>query len=130
MPFEPHFGAFPADPPADPDDPTIVAAHDWTAFKQIKEITDHWERPGWEPGTRANHWLLTMPTTACCARPAASSPSCSPGRTNSRRNCGSRTTRRPRPRCPHGRAADRARGQEQSERWAKGRPGQLVHSNR
>ncbi|MGC5000744.1 2'-5' RNA ligase family protein [Streptomyces sp. DT195] len=64
MPFEPHLGAFPAVPPADPDDPTIVAVHDWTAFEQISEVTDHWQRPGWEPGTRAYYWLLTMPTAA------------------------------------------------------------------
>ncbi|MGV9339797.1 2'-5' RNA ligase family protein [Streptomyces sp. NPDC003688] len=63
MRLEPHPDAFPVDPPADPDDPATVAAHDWTAFEQLSEITDHWRRPGWRPGSRAYYWLLTMPTT-------------------------------------------------------------------
>ncbi|MEU6242153.1 2'-5' RNA ligase family protein [Streptomyces sp. NPDC047024] len=60
---ESHPDAFPVNPPADPDDPATVAAHDWTAFEQLSEVTDHWRRPGWQPGSRAYYWLLTMPIT-------------------------------------------------------------------
>ncbi|MET8816110.1 2'-5' RNA ligase family protein [Streptomyces sp. NPDC004549] len=62
--LEPHPDAFPADPPAHPDDPQAVAAHDWDAFSQVDKTTNHWERPGWTPDTRAYYWLLTMPSTA------------------------------------------------------------------
>ncbi|MFD8261326.1 2'-5' RNA ligase family protein [Streptomyces griseoluteus] len=58
--LEPHPAAFPVNPPTDPDDPEMVAAHDWAAFEGITEVSDHWQRPGWGPDTRAYYWLVTV----------------------------------------------------------------------
>ncbi|MFD4791127.1 hypothetical protein ACFWN1_29600 [Streptomyces sp. NPDC058459] len=62
--LESHPAAFPVDPPTDPDDPDVVAAHDWAAFEEIHEVADHWQRPGWGAGTHAYYWLLTFPDAA------------------------------------------------------------------
>ncbi|MFD8261348.1 hypothetical protein ACFV19_20975 [Streptomyces griseoluteus] len=62
--LEPHPAAFPVDPPTDPDDPETVAAHDWAAFEEVTEVSDHWRRPGWGPGTCAYYWLVTVPESA------------------------------------------------------------------
>ncbi|MGJ5891233.1 2'-5' RNA ligase family protein [Streptomyces sp. V2] len=53
--------AFPAEPPADPHDPAVIAAHDWATFSTLDELTDHWSRPGWADGSRAYYWMLTFP---------------------------------------------------------------------
>ncbi|WP_328500869.1 2'-5' RNA ligase family protein [Streptomyces sp. NBC_00457] len=53
--------AFPAEPPADPRDPDVIAAHDWTAFSALDAMVDHWARPGWSDGSRAYYWMLTFP---------------------------------------------------------------------
>ncbi|QNP70511.1 2'-5' RNA ligase family protein [Streptomyces roseirectus] len=53
--------SFPAEPPADPLDPAVIAAHDWAAFSELEELTDHWSRPGWTDGSRAYYWMLTFP---------------------------------------------------------------------
>ncbi|MDX3388339.1 2'-5' RNA ligase family protein [Streptomyces niveiscabiei] len=53
--------AFPAEPPADPHDPAVIAVHDWAAFSTLDELTDHWSRPGWADGSRAYYWMLTFP---------------------------------------------------------------------
>jgi 2'-5' RNA ligase len=53
--------AFPAEPPADAHDPTVIAEHDWAAFSALDEMTDHWARPGWSDGARAYYWMLTFP---------------------------------------------------------------------
>jgi 2'-5' RNA ligase len=53
--------AFPAEPPADLDDLACIAAHDWSAFSGLPEMTDHWSRPGWADGARAYYWMLTFP---------------------------------------------------------------------
>ncbi|MFF9378114.1 2'-5' RNA ligase family protein [Streptomyces griseoluteus] len=62
--LEPHPAAFPVDPPADPDDWETVAAHDWAAFAEVTEVSDHWQRPGWGPDTCAYYWLVTVPESA------------------------------------------------------------------
>ncbi|WP_338686552.1 2'-5' RNA ligase family protein [Streptomyces acidiscabies] len=53
--------AFPSEPPADPYDPAVIAAHDWAAFSTLDELTDHWSRPGWADGNCAYYWMLTFP---------------------------------------------------------------------
>lgn len=53
--------AFPSEPPVDLDDLAGIAAHDWTAFSALPEMTDHWARPGWSDGARAYYWMLTFP---------------------------------------------------------------------
>ncbi|MFI5812633.1 2'-5' RNA ligase family protein [Streptomyces sp. NPDC051643] len=53
--------AFPAEPPADVHDPTVIAEHDWAAFSALDEMADHWARPGWTDGSRAYYWMLTFP---------------------------------------------------------------------
>ncbi|MFM9446984.1 2'-5' RNA ligase family protein [Streptomyces acidiscabies] len=53
--------SFPAEPPADPLDPDVIAGHDWAAFSALDELTDHWSRPGWTDGSRAYYWMLTFP---------------------------------------------------------------------
>ncbi|MER6913885.1 2'-5' RNA ligase family protein [Streptomyces sp. NPDC000594] len=50
--------SFPADPPADPDDPESILGNDWTAFTTLQQMGDHWDRPGWPPGHRAYYWML------------------------------------------------------------------------
>ncbi|MFJ2342381.1 2'-5' RNA ligase family protein [Streptomyces antimycoticus] len=59
--------AFPAEPPAELDDLAGIAAHDWTAFSALEEMTDHWARPGWADGSRAYYWMLTFPDTPALA---------------------------------------------------------------
>ncbi|RLU82080.1 hypothetical protein CTZ27_30850 [Streptomyces griseocarneus] len=53
--------AFPAAPPAALDDPRAITRHEWQAFAALDQMTNHWERPGWESGQRAYYWLLTFP---------------------------------------------------------------------
>ncbi|MFJ4773988.1 2'-5' RNA ligase family protein [Streptomyces uncialis] len=50
--------SFPADPPADPDDPAAILDNDWAAFTTLQQMTDHWHRPGWPPGHRTYYWML------------------------------------------------------------------------
>ncbi|MGW5689610.1 2'-5' RNA ligase family protein [Streptomyces asiaticus] len=59
--------AFPHEPPSDLDDLASIAAHDWTAFSTLEEMTDHWSRPGWADGSRACYWMLTFPGTPTLA---------------------------------------------------------------
>jgi 2'-5' RNA ligase len=44
----------------DLDDPDVIAAHDWAAFRDVAEVHDHWQRPGWSPDMRAYYWLLEI----------------------------------------------------------------------
>jgi hypothetical protein len=53
--------AFPSDPPAALDDPSVVTANDWAAFRSVERMTDHWNRPGWGPDHRGYYWMLTFP---------------------------------------------------------------------
>jgi 2'-5' RNA ligase len=52
--------AFPADLPPDLDDPTTIRRHDWVAFRGLAVMENHWERPGWTPGRRSYHWMLSF----------------------------------------------------------------------
>ncbi|MFB7630443.1 2'-5' RNA ligase family protein [Streptomyces sp. NPDC056149] len=55
-------GVFPCEPPSDPNDASAIATHDWAAFSQVEEMTNHWDRPGWTDDTRAYYWMLTFPS--------------------------------------------------------------------
>ncbi|WP_239336230.1 2'-5' RNA ligase family protein [Frankia sp. CiP3] len=39
------------------DDPVTA---DWHRFARLDTLTTHWNRPGWTPGRRAYHWVLTF----------------------------------------------------------------------
>ncbi|MGH3623368.1 MAG: 2'-5' RNA ligase family protein [Sciscionella sp.] len=52
--------AFPADLPPDLDDPTAIQQHDWAAFRSLGYLENHWDRPGWTPGRRSYHWMLSF----------------------------------------------------------------------
>lgn len=51
---------FPADLPADINDPDLIAANDWAAFEKVDEMVNHWDRPGWHDGRRSYHWILSF----------------------------------------------------------------------
>jgi hypothetical protein len=55
---------FPADLPADIDDPDLIAANDWAAFEEVDEMVNHWNRPGWHDGRRSYHWILSFAENA------------------------------------------------------------------
>lgn len=33
---------------------------DWERFTSLDGMTNHWDRPGWTPGRRSYHWLITF----------------------------------------------------------------------
>ncbi|MBL7499879.1 2'-5' RNA ligase family protein [Frankia sp. CNm7] len=35
-------------------------ADDWDRFAALDRLADHWDRPGWTPGRRSYHWMLTF----------------------------------------------------------------------
>ncbi|WP_007514911.1 MULTISPECIES: 2'-5' RNA ligase family protein [Pseudofrankia] len=35
-------------------------AEDWDRFARLSRLVDHWDRPGWTPGRRSYHWMLTF----------------------------------------------------------------------
>jgi hypothetical protein len=51
---------FPARLPDDIDDPELIAANDWAAFEDVDFMVNHWHRPGWHPGRRSYHWILSF----------------------------------------------------------------------
>ncbi|MFI6687989.1 2'-5' RNA ligase family protein [Streptomyces sp. NPDC050485] len=54
---------FPPTPPPSTTDGARIAAYEWAEFSRIREMTNHWDRPGWAPATRAYYWMLTVPET-------------------------------------------------------------------
>ncbi|WP_345945079.1 2'-5' RNA ligase family protein [Streptomyces albus subsp. chlorinus] len=62
--------AFPPAPPPDLDDPQVIAAHDWAAFDRVEEMSNHWDRRGWTPSTRAYYWMLGFPADSALAEHA------------------------------------------------------------
>lgn len=59
-PFDHAVTAFPADPPPLLDDAETIQAHDWQAYRQLHEMENHWNRPGWTNGRRSYHWMLSF----------------------------------------------------------------------
>src|SRR6266511_643176 len=33
---------------------------DWDTYRQLNILTNHWDRPGWTPGRRSYHWILSV----------------------------------------------------------------------
>lgn len=62
--------SFPADPPISLDDPTSIISNDWRAFDGLTEMTDHWDRPGWDFHTRRYYWFLTVDHAPAVVRQA------------------------------------------------------------
>ncbi|QNT92366.1 RNA 2',3'-cyclic phosphodiesterase [Streptomyces griseofuscus] len=62
--------AFPSAPPPDMADPKAIAAHDWAAFDRVEEMSNHWDRRGWTPSTRAYYWMLVFPAGSALAEHA------------------------------------------------------------
>ena len=52
--------AFPPNFPADLDDLAAIAENDWAAFRALRHMDTHWRRPGWTPGRRSYHWMVTF----------------------------------------------------------------------
>jgi 2'-5' RNA ligase len=46
--------------PPNLSDPATIQQHDWQAFRQLDTMEDHWQRPGWRPGRRSYHWMLSF----------------------------------------------------------------------
>ncbi|MDQ1015782.1 2'-5' RNA ligase [Streptomyces afghaniensis] len=61
---------FPSAPPPNMDDSKVIAAHDWAAFDRVQEMSNHWDRPGWTPTTRAYYWMLIFPADSALAEHA------------------------------------------------------------
>jgi 2'-5' RNA ligase len=51
---------FPPEPPTHLDQPAIISAHDWQAFRNLTHMENHWQRDGWTPGRRSYHWMLSF----------------------------------------------------------------------
>lgn len=51
---------FPSEPPSDLDDPAVIRAHDWQAFRAVEHMQNHWDRPGWTDARRSYHWMLSF----------------------------------------------------------------------
>ncbi|MBM7055451.1 MULTISPECIES: 2'-5' RNA ligase family protein [Streptomyces] len=62
--------AFPTAPPPSVDDPEVITAHDWAAFDRVQEMSNHWDRAGWTPSTRAYYWMLSFPADSALAEHA------------------------------------------------------------
>lgn len=39
---------------------TGYAAEDWRRYAQLEQLVNHWDRPGWTPGRRSYHWLISL----------------------------------------------------------------------
>ncbi|AEH11013.1 MULTISPECIES: 2'-5' RNA ligase family protein [Protofrankia] len=39
---------------------TDPVADDWHRFAALDRLGNHWDRPGWTPGRRSYHWMLTF----------------------------------------------------------------------
>ena len=51
---------FPAQPPASLDDPMVIQAHDWEAFRSAGHMQNHWSRAVWTVPRRTYHWMLSF----------------------------------------------------------------------
>ncbi|MFJ7280479.1 2'-5' RNA ligase family protein [Kitasatospora sp. NPDC098663] len=60
MALLPDSAAFPCAPPTDLADANAIARTDWDAYAGLDRLVNHWERPGWDDGTRRLYWMLTF----------------------------------------------------------------------
>ena len=42
-----------------PDTSDYVHA-DWQRYRSLEHLINHWDRPGWTPGRRSYHWILSL----------------------------------------------------------------------
>ncbi|WP_083883768.1 2'-5' RNA ligase family protein [Nocardia higoensis] len=54
---------FPALPPASTSDAAAIRDNDWTAFRQLERVDDHWTLKSWTPGQSGFYWYLTFDDT-------------------------------------------------------------------
>ncbi|WP_329407312.1 2'-5' RNA ligase family protein [Nocardia vinacea] len=57
---------FPPLRPTSTSEPGIIRSNDWSAFRELTELHDHWTLKGWAPGRSGFYWYLTFsdPTLA------------------------------------------------------------------
>ncbi|MGW4714529.1 2'-5' RNA ligase family protein [Nocardia sp. NPDC004260] len=51
---------FPLRQPASTSDPSAIRSNDWTAFRQLGNLHDHWTLKSWVPGQSCYYWYLTF----------------------------------------------------------------------
>jgi 2'-5' RNA ligase len=51
---------FPLPQPASTSDPSAIRSNDWTAFRQLGNLQDHWTLKSWAPGQSGYYWYLTF----------------------------------------------------------------------
>ncbi|WP_330229322.1 2'-5' RNA ligase family protein [Nocardia sp. NBC_00508] len=51
---------FPLFQPASTSDPVAIRDNDWTAFRQLGSLHDHWSLKSWAPGQSGFYWYLTF----------------------------------------------------------------------
>ncbi|MER7454334.1 2'-5' RNA ligase family protein [Nocardia beijingensis] len=51
---------FPLLPPASTSDAAAIRSNDWTAFRQLGDLHDHWTLKSWAPGQSSYYWYLTF----------------------------------------------------------------------
>ncbi|MGQ4615257.1 2'-5' RNA ligase family protein [Nocardia sp. R7R-8] len=55
---------FPLPQPASTSDPSAIRTNDWTAFRQLRNLHDHWTLKAWAPGQSGYYWYLTFDAPA------------------------------------------------------------------
>jgi 2'-5' RNA ligase len=66
---------FPTGIPDNIDDARLIAANDWADFIDVRDMVNHWDRPGWHDGRRSYHWILSFAENA---ELSAMAKACSP----------------------------------------------------
>lgn len=51
---------FPLLQPASTSDASAIRDNDWTAFRQLHDLCDHWSLKSWAPGESSYYWYLTF----------------------------------------------------------------------
>ncbi|MET9024952.1 2'-5' RNA ligase family protein [Nocardia sp. NPDC004168] len=51
---------FPLLQPASTSDAAAIRTNDWTAFRQLENLHDHWTLKSWAPGRSGYYWYLTF----------------------------------------------------------------------
>ncbi|WP_433203563.1 2'-5' RNA ligase family protein [Nocardia sp. CA-107356] len=51
---------FPLLRPTSTSEPSIIQSNDWSAFRGLNALHDHWTLKGWAPGRSGYYWYLTF----------------------------------------------------------------------
>ncbi|WP_330250729.1 2'-5' RNA ligase family protein [Nocardia sp. NBC_00565] len=51
---------FPPLPPASTSEAASIRSNDWSAFKELTSLEDHWTLKAWAPGRSGYYWYLTF----------------------------------------------------------------------